>query len=79
MAGFRFTILIVMYVWFSMLLQDTIIPPPPEIDHGIIIRTSEFSHWCRSAFNFDFPETVEKDRKSSREDICLPLIHLYVL
>ncbi len=36
LAGFRFTILIVMYLWFSMLLQDTIIPPPPEIDHGII-------------------------------------------
>ncbi|TET09034.1 MAG: hypothetical protein E3J86_09240 [Candidatus Thorarchaeota archaeon] len=32
MQHFRFTILIVMHLWFSMLLQDTIIPTPPEID-----------------------------------------------
>ena len=36
MKRFRFTILIVNHLWFSMLLQDTIIPTPPEIDHGII-------------------------------------------
>ena len=36
LKGFRFKILIGIHLWFSMLFQNTIIPTPPEIDHGII-------------------------------------------
>jgi hypothetical protein len=36
LKGNRFTILIVMHLWFSMLLQNTTFPTPPEINHGVI-------------------------------------------